>query len=161
MRSLIISTALLVIVAGLTIDVIAQNRPSDFTAFLKAADAAQVKLQGGDASAYKALWSNSDDVTVSGGFGGAIEKGWPAVSKRLDWAATQFSNGTNTIERLVAVADGKIGYVVQIEHIRFKVASTGADSTRDFRVTMVFRREENKWKIVHRHADGQTTKQPA
>src|SRR5215218_4726866 len=35
------------------------------------------------------------------GLGGKIEKGWAAVSTRLDWVGTQFSNGTNRIERVV------------------------------------------------------------
>lgn len=132
-----------------------------FKAFLVESDAAQVELQSGKAEPYKSVWSHSDDVTISGGFGGTIEKGWANVSKRLDWAATQFSQGTNSIERLVAYSEGNIGYVVQLEHIKFKVPSTGADATRDFRVSMVFRREGGKWKIVHRHADGNMTKQPA
>lgn len=139
----------------------AQPGGEAFSKFLVRADAAQVKLQNGSSTEYKALWSNADDVTISGGFGGTIEKGWANVSKRLDWAATQFSNGTNKIERLVAIADGDIAYLVQLEHIAFKVPATGADATRDFRVTMVFRREKGKWKIVHRHADGDMTKRPA
>jgi ketosteroid isomerase-like protein len=131
--------------------------PKDFEKFLKAADAAQVEMQQGNAAAYKALWSHGEDVTLSGGFGGRVEKGWTMVSERLDWAASQFNKGTNTKERLSAYADGRLGYLVQLEHIKFKSPS-GADSTRDFRVTMVFRKENGKWRIVHRHADGQTTK---
>jgi len=134
--------------------------PADFAKFLDAADAAQRQLQNGKADGYKALWSTADDVTLSGGFGGKIEKGWSAVSARLDWAASQFNNGTNTIERVSAAASGDLGYLVQIEHIKFKT-SAGADSTRDFRVTMVFRKERGKWRIIHRHADGQTAKVPA
>ncbi len=134
--------------------------PKEFESFLKAADAAQVDLQQGKAAAYKGLWSNADDVTLSGGFGGKVEKGWAKVSERLEWAASQFNKGTNTIERVAAYADGRLGYLVQLEHIKFKSPS-GADTTRDFRVTMVFRKEHGKWRIVHRHADGQTAKVPA
>src|SRR3954471_3851540 len=113
----------------------AKKLPADFAKFLDAADAAQVQLQNGKADAYKALWSNAYDVTLSGGFGGKIEKGWPAVSARLDWAASQFNNGTNTIERVSASASGDLGYLVQIEHIQFK-SPTGDEASRDFRVTM-------------------------
>ena len=65
----------------------------EFEAFLVRADAAQIELQNGKAEAYKAVWSHSDDVTLSGGFGGAVEKGWSAVSKRLDWVGANFSKG--------------------------------------------------------------------
>jgi hypothetical protein len=133
---------------------------ADFKAFLTEADAAQRQLQTGKPEKAKSLWSNSNDVTISGGFGGDIERGWANVSKRLDWAATQFSQGNTTIERLVVYSNGDLAYLVQLEHIKFKVPATGADATRDFRVTMVFRREGGKWKIVHRHADGATTRLP-
>ena len=131
-----------------------------FLAALSAADAAQRELQNGDAAAYKAIWSHSDDVTLIGGFGGGIEKGWANVSRRIDWVASQFSKGTNTIERLVARSDGKLGYVVQRESLRFQVPGQPAESTRDYRVTMVFVREAEGWRLAHRHADSQLVKQP-
>ena len=122
-------------------------------------DAAQIQLQNGSPAAYKALWSHADTVTLSGGLGGAIEKGWAAVGKRLDWVGTQFSNGTNTIERVVEYASGDLAYLVQNEHLRYRVPQTKADATRDYRVAMVFRRESGQWRIVHRQADSQLTKQ--
>jgi hypothetical protein len=132
---------------------------SEFMNFLKKVDAAQRELQNGRAEPYKALWSHKDDVTLSGGFGGAIEKGWANVGKRLDWAGQQFSNGTNTIDRIVAMSDQKLAYVVQLENIRFRAAETKIETTRDYRVTMIFRLENDGWRIVHRHADSQMMKQ--
>ncbi len=131
----------------------------EFQTFLAKVDAAQLELQNGKAEAFKSIWSHTDDVTLSGGFGGTIEKGWDNVGKRLEWVGKQFSNGTNTIERLVANANGDLGYVVQLEHLRFKVPGQETDTTRDYRVTMIFRREPAGWRIVHRHADSQMTKQ--
>ena len=130
-----------------------------FLAALVSADAAQHELQNGNATTYKSIWSHSSEVTLIGGFGGGVEKGWPNVSRRLDWAAAQFSNGTNTIERLVTHSDGKLGYVVQIERIRFQVPGQTNESTRDYRVTMLFIREPEGWRLVHRHADSQMMKQ--
>ena len=131
-----------------------------FSAFLARMDAAQVELQNGKPDAYKRLWAQTDDVTLSGGFGGAIEKGWAAVSKRLDWAGGNFSNGKNSITRLVTNVDRKLAYVVQLERIDFVVPETGRPAHRDYRVTMIFRRDRNEWRIVHRHADSQTSRQP-
>src|SRR4026207_501989 len=105
----------------------------EFEAALTAMDAAQLELQNGKPAAYKALWSHADDVTLSGGLGGQIEKGWEAVSKRLDWVGTQFSQGTNRIERTVEHASGDFGYLVQAEHLRYRVPATGAETTRDYR----------------------------
>ena len=136
-----------------------QAKPhGEFEAFLTKLDAAQLELQNGKPDAFKSLWSQSDDVTLSGGFGGTIEKGWAAVSKRLDWVGANFSKGKNSIERLVTTQNGKLGYVVQLEHITFTVPGTGNAATRDYRVTMIFRREKNGWRIVHRQADSNLTK---
>jgi len=152
--------ALLVLLVGLVSDGWAQKLPRDFVRFLALVDAAQAELQNGNATGYKALWSQSDDVTLSGGFGGKIEKGWVDVSGRLDWAASQFKNGSNTIERISTVVRGDLGYLVQMEHIKF-TNPAGERVTNDLRVTMVFRKERKTWRIEHRHADGQTTKVPA
>ena len=131
----------------------------EFETMLAKVDAAQLELQNGSAAAFKALWSHSDDITLAGGFGGTIEKGWDAISRRLDWVAAQFSRGAHTHERIVETADGSLGYVVQMEHIRFHVPGQEKEAERNYRVTMVFRREAEGWRIVHRQADSQMTKQ--
>jgi len=136
-----------------------EKSQAGFQTFLAKVDAAQLELQNGKADAFKVIWSRADDITLSGGFGGTIEKGWENVGKRLDWVGKQFSNGTNTIERLVANANGNLGYVVQLEHLRFKVPGQEIETTRDYRVTMIFRREPAGWRIIHRQADSQMAKQ--
>ena len=136
-----------------------KREDTNFDAFLATVDAGQVELQNGKADAFKAIWSQRDDITLSGGFGGAVEKGWAAVSKRLDWVGANFAKGQNSIERVVANHEGKLGYVVQLEHISFTAPESRKAATRDYRVTMIFRREKDGWRIVHRHADSQMTKQ--
>jgi len=105
----------------------------DLQAMIAKVDAAQLELQNGRPEAFKALWSHSDDITISGGFGGTVEKGWESVNRRLDWVGAHFSHGTNKIERIVARANGDLGYVVQIEHLRFHVPGQEKESTRDYR----------------------------
>ena len=51
-------------------------------------------------------------------------------------------------------------YLVQTEVIRSRVAAQTQPSTLDLRATMVFRREADGWRIVHRHADLQIGTQP-
>lgn len=89
--------------------VVALAADKEFQAALTKVDAAQLELQNGRPEAFKALWSHADDVTLSGGFGGTIEKGWDQISRRLDWVGAQFSHGTNTVERVVAHANGDLG----------------------------------------------------
>ena len=154
---------LIVFLLASTLGVVGQQKlksaGDDFRDFLVTVDAAQVELQNGKPDAFKAVWSKADDTTLSGGFGGTIEKGWPAIEKRLDWVGANFSKGANRIERLVTYHDGKLGYVVQLEHISFIAPETGKAATRDYRVTMIFRREKDGWRLIHRQADSQFTKQ--
>jgi len=129
-----------------------------FTEFLSRVNKAQVQLQQGVPEPYKALWSRSDDITLAGGFGGRIEQGWAQVSKRLDWAGSNFVNGRNEIQRLSFSASGDVGYLVQTEHVVFNTRDA-LDAERNYRVTMLFRKENGDWRIIHRHADSQTKKE--
>lgn len=54
---------------------------------------------------------------------------------------------------------GDLAYVVQREHIEFRVPGQDTDTSRDYRVTMSFRREGSRWRIIHRQADAQMQKQ--
>jgi ketosteroid isomerase-like protein len=132
---------------------------AEFVTFLTKLGTAQVHLQNGKAEAFKGLWSLAHDITLFGGFGGNIEKGWSNVGKRLDWVGKQFSKGTNKIERLVTIQSRTIAYIIQLEHISFTVPEAGATATLAYRVTMIFRREKNGWRIIHRQADSNMTKQ--
>ena len=130
---------------------------TEFRAMLVKLDAAQQEFHNGRPDALKAIWSHADDVTLAGGSGGAIEKGWEHVSRRLDWASSQYTKGVQTNERITVKVSGDFAYVVQLEHIRFHVPGQEREATRDYRITMVFRREAGSWRLVHRQADTQMT----
>jgi len=131
----------------------------DFDGVLNQVEAAQLQLVNGRPDAFKALWSHHDDVTLSGGLGGAVAKGWPQVSERLDWVATQYLDGTRTHEEIARNVGQDLAYVVLRETIRFTSPSNRRPMIQELRVTQVFRREGGKWLIVHRHADSQVTRQ--
>jgi ketosteroid isomerase-like protein len=77
------------------------------------------------------------------------------VAARLDWASSQFSEGTRARREIRSAVGTDFAYLVQTEHIRFRVPGRTEQSTLDLRVTMVFRREADGWRIVHRQADSQ------
>jgi ketosteroid isomerase-like protein len=102
-----------------------------------------------------AMWSHADDVTLSGAAGGSTAKGWSEVSKRLGWASAQFKDarGSKSAEIINASVNGNFAYIVQYEHIRYTRAGQTVEAKRDYRVTTIFRRESEGWRVVHRHAD--------
>ena len=132
--------------------------PPSLDAVLKDVEAAQVELVRGKPEAFKALWSHGNDVTLSGGLGGAIAKGWPQVSERLDWVATQYAEGTRTHQEVARYVGQDLAYVVLRETIRFTNPVDRRPAAQELRVTQVFRLEGGRWRIVHRHADSQVAK---
>ncbi|HXV83939.1 MAG TPA: nuclear transport factor 2 family protein [Candidatus Binatia bacterium] len=122
-------------------------------------EAAEHEFAHGRPAAFKALWSHADDVTLCGGFGGRVECGWENVASRLDWASSKYSDGTRSTEKISGRIGGDFAYLVQTELIRFRVAGRTDQLTQEFRVTMIFRREADGWRIVHRHADSQNRPQ--
>jgi len=127
---------------------------SEWVAFIAKLEAAEHEFAQGRPAAFKALWSHSDDASICGAFGG-IETGWKNVASRLDWASSQFSEGTRTREEIRSAVGVDFAYLVQTEHILFRVPGRTEQTTLDLRVTMVFRREADGWRIVHRQADSQ------
>jgi hypothetical protein len=120
-------------------------------------DFANRSLLQGDATDLKNLYSHREDVTVFGGFGGA-EQGWKEVGPRLDWAAAHFSGGAYESEILSAEAGSDFAYIVSIETNRLRETAKAEDTILRLRVTQIFRREGNEWRLVHRHADPQVDK---
>src|SRR5215216_2043311 len=98
----------------------AQTR-KEFEAFFDKVTRAETELFRGRAEPLKGLWSRDADVTLLGVSGGSGAHGWKQVGERLDWASTQYSDGTLTTDRIASYVDGNLGYVVQRETVCFKV----------------------------------------
>jgi len=136
----------------------AQERAA-FDTFFDTVTRAEGELFRGRAEPLKALWSRASDVTLFGVSGGSGDHGWDEVGRRLDWASTQYSEGSLTIERIASYVDGNLGYVVQRERVRFKVPGRSEESILEIRATWIFRRERIGWRVIHRQADSQMKRQ--
>jgi ketosteroid isomerase-like protein len=132
---------------------------SEWMAFIAKLELAEEEFVQGRPAAFQALWSHADDVTLCGGFGG-VERGWQNVTDRLSWVSKKYSDGTRTREEISRMVGAEFAYLVQKEVIRSRVASQAEPSTEELRATMVFRREADGWRIVHRHADLQIGTKP-
>jgi hypothetical protein len=156
----VIPFACLVTLASAYVDAAPLNgaERAEFTAFLDKLRLAHAEYIRNRPQAFMDLWSRAPDVSIFGGFGSG-EHGWDQVGPRLVWASGQFSEGSRTHETITSHVDGNLGYLVQLEKVRFRVPGRSQESLLELRVTMIFRRENAGWRIVHRHADSQMTRQ--
>ena len=135
----------------------ADRKWATFMAQLEAAEEQFVRRQP---SAFKALWSEADDISICGAFGGIV-KGRDEVGQRLDWASAHFSEGTRSRKEISVVRGSNLAHVVQTEWIRYRLADQSGYATLELRVSMAFRLEEGGWRILHRHADPNLDVAPA
>jgi ketosteroid isomerase-like protein len=114
----------------------------------------------GDPDVQKPLWSRRDDITLANPFGPPA-KGFDAVCQVMDRAASQISEGDGyTFDTIAWIETADLAYEVGIERNRSKLGDAADKVPISLRVTTVFRREDDGWKVVHRHADPITTPRP-
>jgi ketosteroid isomerase-like protein len=114
-------------------------------------EAAERELYNGNAEPYKALWSHSDQVTLFGAFG-PCKTGWAELSRTFDWVARRYQGGTVTEEYQSIVEAGDNAYTVALEHGRVALDG-GPERSQTIRVTQIYKREDGRWRLVHRHGD--------
>lgn len=120
-------------------------------------EAALGAMLKGDHTGYVALLSDRDDVTWGNPFG-PFARGRENVEATLASAAARMPGGRTTDFDLIAtyLADD-LAVVGQVENMETKAPGVDALSPGALRVTSVYRREADVWKLVHRHADPITT----
>lgn len=114
--------------------------------------AAQRDFMNGDATGLQRLYSHRDDVTVMGGFGG-FERGWGEVGPRLAWAASHFHGGDYSQRDIGVTVGTDVACLVCLERWARNAPDGKPLPVMELRVTQTFRLEEERWRLVHRHAD--------
>ena len=124
-----------------------------------ASHAATDRIMRGDPSGYKDLYSQRGDITLGNPFGG-FGRGWDSVVEQLDRAASYYTDGRATdFESISEVVTPELAYTVEIERVEAKVVGRDDEAEFGVRVTSVYRREEEGWRLVHRHADPRIARQ--
>jgi ketosteroid isomerase-like protein len=108
----------------------------------------------GDWAPFRSLLTAKDDVAVLGAYGRCIV-GRALVAARFEQTAAGYAGGCghSTHELVSSWVGTDLARIVTVEH-----HSTRPDGSADpvafmYRATHLFRREEDGWKIVLRHAD--------
>ena len=101
--------------------------------------------------------------TVMTSASAALLEAWSPAGTRWHLGSTGPVHSFQMVRAIERKLDRAVGadfaYLVQTEQIRFRVPGRTEESTLDLRVTMVFRREADGWRIVHRQADSQRSTQ--
>jgi ketosteroid isomerase-like protein len=109
----------------------------------------------------KQLFSEREDVTLGNPFG-PFARGWTQVVETMERAASNYRDGeASGFDTISKYSTPELAYMVEVERLRSKVAGREDVAPVDLRVTSIFRREDGRWRLVHRHADPITTVQPA
>ena len=107
----------------------------------------------GDCESAKALYSQRDDVTLGNPFG-PFARGRHQVVDTMRRAAANYRDGEAVgFDAISKYVTADLAYVVEVERLRSKVGGRQDVVPVTLRVTSVFRREDGRWKLVHRHAD--------
>ena len=133
---------------------------SDFGQFIEQYHRALDTFVHGDPGPVKQLFSRRDDVTLANPLGPPV-RGWSQVEQATDHAASLVREGNLVSVESVSVVEGAdFAYNVEIERTRTKAGTSDVFAEFALRVTTIYRREEGKWRIVHRHADPITAPRP-
>ncbi len=112
--------------------------------------AALNQMANGDAGPMAGIWSHSAAATTMHPIGGR-EVGWDKVEGPWREVAKLASDGQiKLIDRIVHV-EGGMGFEVGTE--KGQMTFAGHRVPIEHRVTNIYRREAEGWKIVHHHAD--------
>ena len=107
---------------------------------------------GGNVRRYFELMQHADDFTLMSPFGGDVSRESGSSEARVAELERFFQGGEASLEVVQTYASGDLAVLVAVERQHGKV---GDRQPQDWslRVTLVFRREESGWRLVHRHAD--------
>lgn len=107
----------------------------------------------GDPEPVLALWSRRGDATLANPFGLPV-RGWEAVRNASVRAAAQVAGGEGfSVERVAAFATQDLAYELEIHRFSARVGGGDEPAPVSLRVTTIYRREDEGWRVLHRHAD--------
>jgi ketosteroid isomerase-like protein len=125
---------------------------ADVGALVDRAEQAHAALMRGNVARYRDLVETTGDFTLMSPFGGKPSRG---ATSNEEWAAIGrfFKDGKDsTLELVQAYRSADLVVLAAIERTHVAV---GAIPAQDWglRVTLVFRKENGRWLLAHRHAD--------
>jgi ketosteroid isomerase-like protein len=126
--------------------------PEDRAVLVERVRAATGALIGGDVRRYLALVDEAPDFTLMPPTGGATRHGSQVSAERVAALEEFFGgDGAGDFELEAWYASGDLAVLAGVERQHGTVG--GVEQDWSLRVTLAFRREASRWRLVHRHAD--------
>lgn len=126
---------------------------SGFDEAIEAFRTAQEAFVLGDPGPALALYSGRDDVTLANPLGPPA-RGPAEIAATASAAAAQVSGGIILgYEEIARYSTDDLGYVVQIERVQLHIDGGPEPVPAPLRATLIARREDDGWRVCHRHAD--------
>jgi ketosteroid isomerase-like protein len=116
---------------------------------------AEAAFVRGDVEPRLASWSHADPVSVFAALGPS-RSGWDQLEPLFRSVAARLTDGRDLTYELFAFdVVGDVAWSAGF--LRFKVAIDGGPTMqRTLRITHVYRREHDEWKIAHEHSNWET-----
>lgn len=124
----------------------------DFEPFMRQRAEAARAFVSGDPAPIGRISARNSPATFFGPMGGAVQ-GAEQVAATYARDASRFSSGESRFEILHMAASDTLAYWVGYQRATARLDGGPQDIPFDLRITEVFRREGDEWKLVHRHAD--------
>lgn len=104
----------------------------------------------GDPEPYIELWSRREPLSLFGALG-PCKTTWPDIDRTFRWVASRFGDPHMSTDLEVVEVGEDLAYTVGYE--QGHMAIDGKQQRVKIRVTQIFRRESDEWRMVHRHGD--------
>ena len=127
----------------------------DYPALVELSHIAQESAEAylaGDLDTYARVLPHADDFTLMPPFGGPTRRGFVLDDETREATRSTFRGGQVEVEVDASYVTDDLAVLAVVERQRGLVGEL-AEQDWSLRVTLVFRRDDGQWRLVHRHAD--------
>jgi ketosteroid isomerase-like protein len=127
----------------------------DYPALVELSHIAQESAEAylaADLDTYARVLPHADDFTLMPPFGGPTRRGFVLDDETREATRSTFRGGQVEVEVDASYVTDDLAVLAVVERQRGLVGEL-AEQDWSLRVTLVFRRDDGQWRLVHRHAD--------